>query len=81
MFVSGEYSIEDKDSSGSPMESDLDLLWRQGETDPYQNTQIGSRSCDESDHGCSPAEVDRQGTKTQSVSTTCSDAVWHGPLR
>ncbi|KAK6745155.1 hypothetical protein RB195_011710 [Necator americanus] len=28
-FASGDYSIENEDRSGRPMELDLDLLWRQ----------------------------------------------------
>ncbi|KAK6750067.1 hypothetical protein RB195_002203 [Necator americanus] len=38
-FASGDYSIEDEDRSGRPMELDLDLLRRQEEADLYQTTR------------------------------------------
>ncbi|KAK6734780.1 hypothetical protein RB195_018147 [Necator americanus] len=38
-FASGDYSIEDEDRSGRPMELDLDFLQRQMEANPYQTTR------------------------------------------
>ncbi|KAK6726204.1 hypothetical protein RB195_004493 [Necator americanus] len=38
-FASGDYSIEDEDRSGRPMELDFDLLRRQEEVYPYQTTR------------------------------------------
>ncbi|XGW13407.1 hypothetical protein V3C99_000047, partial [Haemonchus contortus] len=37
--TSGDYSIEDEDRPGRPMELDLDVLLSQVEADPYQTTR------------------------------------------
>ncbi|KAK6734115.1 hypothetical protein RB195_017721 [Necator americanus] len=38
-LATGDYSIEDEDRSGRPMELDLVLLRRQMEANPFQNTR------------------------------------------
>ncbi|KAK6764506.1 hypothetical protein RB195_024722 [Necator americanus] len=74
-FASGDYSMEYEDRLGRPMELDFDMLRRQGETDPYQTTRELAVALGVSQTSCSRFEVNRQGAKTRSMGTTCSDAI------